>query len=590
MVLFTTKFFRKLYHSKFGSVYVNKIVQLMLKSLAKEDSEIQDDDLRGNSVLFVERMGHYDGLSSLYLVPKTGTTIDYWVSQFPDNSFYKGWWIFDHLNYKWAAGIGYVRDMTGNDRHAQVYGNPCIVSGGAGLTLPWRPDSVPSLVSSLDGIENHYRVEDNVDYQVGSTDFSLIAVIYPKTFAKSKKYSNWVIELDGDNDYLDLGARTALWSQSMTKFTVAMWVRMGAAGFEAGEDGPSDYRTFFGVADDPSENDEISFYFLRGDQITGGSADEVYIGSDVTNDGYTTDTHRYSTSPVNKEQWYHVVITYDSTLGSNNFKLYVDSILQSNGDDAPNYPAETIAIDASTKAYIGKYISTDNTEYGGRVKDFRFWSNTTLTQTDVTNLFNGIEGSLGGDCHISMDGGEGTLTRDAATGFDATLVNGPIWVFDTTFIYNSIEEQRIISKRDDSNNRYTLWIGTNGVIEFNVKEGGTDVKSKANVALTLNAWSWIVVTYTTSTNTIKIYINGTDVTTTTTSGTIFNDNQGAAFNTLWIGSSNKNAGLLNAGIYLAGFERGAMNSSEVSNLFTTKGVMDLSNASQVAVVNFCIPQ
>lgn len=594
MVLFTTKFFRKLYRSKFGSVYVNKIVQLLLKQNANDTAEIEDDDLRGNSILFTERIGRYDGLSSIYRVPKTGTTIDYWVATFPDKQFIEGWWIFDHVNYNYANGAGYVRDMSYNDRDARSYGNPCIVSGGSGLQLPWLPDMMPSLVTELDGIDDHYRVTNITDFQVGTQSFSWVGVFYPQSFAKVDKYSNWTLgftNVTDENCYVDGGAATSHWSKSFTKFTLSMWVKWTNGGIPDFEGDPSDngYRTVLGIADDPSENDEISLYFVRSDQA---GLPYNAIGCDCTNDGYTTVNNRYSSQEAFNNVWYHIMMVYDSTLGSANLKLYINGVLQSSAADV-NAAGDTLNIDAATHLLIGKYISTDNNEFGGQVKDFRWWSDVALTQTDVTNQFLGNEGSVASpSVYWAMNEAEGTSMRDENAGQTATLVNGVRWVYDDTYPCVVPIQQVLVSKRDDGNNKYHIWIDTDGMLYAHVREGGTDFAKKLSAVLTLNTWVWIVVTYDTSTNTLKIYKNAVDVSTTTSTNPPYqNGNLGSSFNDVFFCSNNHRGALFNGAIYLLGFEGGgAMNSSEVTNLFNNKATLTDLTAAQVAVVNYCIPQ
>lgn len=593
MVLFTTKFFRKLYRSKFGSVYVNKIVQLLLKQSANDAAEIEDDDLRGNSILFTERIGRYDGLSSIYRVPKTGTTIDYWVATFPDKAFIEGWWIFDHVNHNYSNGAGYVRDMSYNDRDARSYGNPCIVSGGSGLVLPWLPDMMPSIVTDCDGVDDHYRVTNITDFQVGTQSFSWVGVFYPQSFAKVDKYSNWTLgftNVTDEDQYVDGGAATSHWSKSFTKFSLSMWVKWTNGGIEdfPGDPAYNGYRTVFGLADD-NDNDEVSIYFVDKEQ-SGLSYDS--IGTDITNDGYATVNQRYSSAEAKNGVWYHIMLVYDSTLGSANLKLYINGVLQSSAQDV-NATGDTINIDAITHLFIGKYNVDDINEFGGQVKDFRWWSDVALTQTDVTNQFLGNENSVAQPSVFwSMNEAEGTSMRDDITGQTATLVNGVRWVYDDTYPCVVLIQQNLLSKRDDSSNKYTMWIDTDGTLYASVREGGTITNKKISAPLSLNTWVWIVVTYDTSTNTLKIYKNAVDVTTTTgTNPPLENSNLGSAFNDLWFCSSAYRGSLFTGAIYLIGFEGGgAMSSTEVTNLFNNKATLTDLTASQVAVVNYCIPQ
>jgi len=183
LVLFSLNTFRKIFYSQYASSYIEKIVKALVAVQSENVVEDIDDDLRGLSGLFVEKVGYYDGLSEIYKSPKTGTTVDYWCTDWPDvNDVCKGLWYFDHVNHNYALGVGYVKNMAYQDgRDMAIYNDPCVVNGSP-LSLQWRSDYVPSIVSSFKRSQ-YGMIPDSSHFQVLTTDFSFLIVIYPRSEA-----------------------------------------------------------------------------------------------------------------------------------------------------------------------------------------------------------------------------------------------------------------------------------------------------------------------------------------------------------------------------------------------------------------------
>ena len=572
MVLFTTRFFRKIYHSKAASTYIDKIVNLMVKDKSKETEELADDDTRGNSILMVERVGIFDGLSSIYKVPKTGTTVDYHTASFPDKSAIKGWWIFDHVNMNYQAGIGFVRDTSYFDFHARAYGNPCIVSGGPGLQLPWRPDSVPSLVTVANK-DTHYRIPNDDEFKVSTgINKSWVFAIYPRSFGKVNSVTNNVIELenreiDPDIQYINCGNHASLWSQSLTKFSISFWVRFNSL------DGDSDeYIVSHGRA---GTNQSFRITLKRSD----GSNNLDFSIQDIT--GNTSDAE--SDEGVETNTWYHVVCVYDNSLGSDRVKMYLDSVLQL------NVGQETDALNLSADLLIGDTDAQESPDI--KIKDFRFWGPATaLSQQQIIDLFAGNDLAVPtANYHLTMDEGEGNPVANSSQ--TATLVNGAHWNISESYTHQIVRNQIYCSKRDDSNNKYTIWVETDGILYVHIKQGGADFKQKMSSAMNLNTWYWIVVTWNNSTDTIKIWRNAVDVSAATTTGGELNQNLGSAYNDLFLLSSSQHANLADCAIYLFGIENAVMASDEITSLFNNKISIDSNlTASQVAVTEFAMVQ
>ena len=572
MVLFTTKFFRKLFYSKFSSIYVNKIVKLLMRQQSDDNLERRDDDLRGNSVLFIERMGRYDGLSTMYKVPKSGTTIDYWAASFPDKGFIGGWWIFDEMNHnynKGGVGYGLVRDKSYFDRHARVYGNPCIVSGGPGLTFPWRTsDYVPSLVTRQENQEVCYKVTDHADFRVGSQSFSYAFWIYPFEFGNSNRFTQEVIKLDGEDDYIEFPANTGEWSQTMAIFSMSFWFKPTDDPFS------QNYRNILSVGITGSQG-LLSMYYHNG-----------VLGVDVSRNNYGDSVTVETTACNTINKWYHIVVTFNSASG---VKLYVNKVLV----DSASY-AFSIPFSATSKIMAGRWYDDELGEFhmAFEMKGF-FWSDTTeYSQASINALYAGNNGSATGITEtFHFFEGEGVTTKSTA-GFAANLLNGAYWNHSLDYPAKGADvEQLIISKTDDANNGYSFWLEPDGRFNVQVREGGTDIRARMTAILTLNTWVHVVVTYDTSTNTIKIYRDKTDVTTTTGNTTPYNDPE-LDFN-LWFLSNNEKMGCFKGALYEIIFEKGgAMNQTEVNNIYDNKSAAMGNNPSTEipAWVNYAIAQ
>ena len=572
MVLFTTRLFRKIYHSKSASTYIDKIVGLFIKERTTQDQELADDDIRGNTLLQVERMGIYDGLSSIYKVPKTGTTVNYHTASFPDKGFVTGWWIFDHVNANYLSGVGFVRDTSYWDRNARVYGNPCIVNGGPGLQLPWRPDSVPSIVT-LCRSDTHYRIANHADFQVaGGENRSWAFAIYPKSFGKVNSITNNVIEIenreiDPDIQHMNLGNHASLWSQSLTKFSLSIWVRFSTLDGDSNEYILSHGR--FGV------NSSFSIRLLRDE-------DNKIDFSIINSSGTIFDAE--SDDSMETDRWYHIVCTYDNSLGSENMKMYIDSVFQTG-----NTGGGTSAINLSADLLIGDTDAQESPDI--KVKDFRFWGPATaLSAQQILDLFVGNDLAVPtANYHLTMDEGEGNPVANSSQ--TATLVNGAHWNVSESYTHKIVRNQIYVSKRDDSNNKYTIWVDTDGTLYVHIKQGGVDFKKKMSTPMSLNTWYWVVVTWNNSTDTILIYRNGTEISATTTTGGELNQNIGAAYDDLFLLSSNQHANLADCAIYLFGVEDDAMSGSEATSLFNNKISMDGNlTASQVAMTEYAMVQ
>ena len=575
MVLFTTKFFRKLFYSKFSSIYVNKIVKLLMRQQSDDNTELRDDDLRGNSVLFPERMGIYDGLSTIYKVPKTGTTINYWAASFPDKGFIGGWWIFDEAFHNFnRGGIGYgtVRDRSYFDRHARVYGFPCIVSGGPNLTLPWRTsDYIPALVTRTDGETVGYRVTDHADFRVANGSFSYAFWLYPFDFENSNEWTRDVIVLNGDEAWIDFQTNTTDWSKTLGTFSVAFW-------FKPTDDPYTQtYRNVLNLSD---ENDILTIYYDQASK---------QLAFEVTKDNYGTFANVFTNKCNTLNKWYHIVLTYNSSLGSNNLKVYIDG----NFVGQATY-AFSLAFASTARLTAGRYFFDTLGEFhmAMDMKTLFWWDGTELTQAAVTGLYNGTLSSVPGASEdFNFFEGEGSIT-EATSGGDANLLNGAYWNYQPDFPQiGNPNNQKIITKSDDGSNDYAFWVETDGRFNVKIEKAAVEFKARMTSNLVANTWVHIVVTWDTSTNTIKIYKDKVDVTTTTTSSTDYNDS--SLNKDLWFLTNNQRQGCFHGAIYEIIFEKGgAMSQTEVNQLYDNRSAAMGNHPTNEppAWVNYAIAQ
>lgn len=184
-------------------------------------------------------------------------------------------------------------------------------------------------------------------------------------FAKrhAKKYD--YVLLDGNNDWVDLGAQTTLWSRSLQKFSMSCWVMPYTIT-------ATPWSNTAWITD---ENDILGFGFDNTPRVYG----------EVTNDGYTTFANvalNLSSTQINR--WYHLLMIYDALLPSANLKFYVDGDLIGTA----NYVNKTLNILSTKKMLLGHFEDDGPTinNLNGRVRDFRWW-NSVLTNTDALNVY-----------------------------------------------------------------------------------------------------------------------------------------------------------------------------------------------------------
>ena len=128
--------------------------------------------------------------------------------------------------------------------------------------------------------------------------------------------------------------------------------------------------------------------------------------------------------------------------------------------------------------------------------------------------YNGVESSpcwkLNG-----IDEGAGVLdSTDLQVKATTTGISLTAWVKVTDFSQYLGLNRRIMSKTDDANNSYCLFVGNNNSACFAVKFAGVEYKVTSPATLTTDTWYFIAATFNSAgTPAAKIYVNGTVSTT-----------------------------------------------------------------------------
>ncbi len=213
--------------------------------------------------------------------------------------------------------------------------------------------------------------------------------------------SGGFITLDGVNDYVDLTNDATLWSQALTKFTFCFWIRPSA-----GWDG-SDRRVIgHGIGTNGAFNVFI-------DPTTAGR-----IKLNIQNSSGTVIVADSFDITLNDDNF--VACVYDSTLGSANMKIYVNSSLG-------NTANLTDTLNVSSALILGD----STTDFKGQIWDFRWWTNTALSGLEIDEIYDGAD-DASVDYWLKMDEGTGNPKDFVSNTKVGTLTNGATWSGATT--------------------------------------------------------------------------------------------------------------------------------------------------------------
>jgi len=239
-----------------------------------------------------------------------------------------------------------------------------------------------------------------------------------------KAGTGFSIVLDGNGDYVDLGAQTSLWSQSLTKFSFSCWFypttlydknRQGITITDGNDSFALQFRTDLGY---------VSFILTKDNYLTYGLAQK-------------------GGSALETNKWYHIVCTYDNSLGSANVKIYVDKVL---GTSVTDYTF-ALAVASTEQLYLGRYEPTSTDEFAGNIKDFRWFNNKELTQTEINNIYDNSSSSPTPDYWLKMREGTGTPV-DSIGANTTTFAGNTTWSNQCpdSLIYESTTSSESLSR------------------------------------------------------------------------------------------------------------------------------------------------
>jgi hypothetical protein len=217
------------------------------------------------------------------------------------------------------------------------------------------------------------------------------------------------LTFDGVNDIADCGNHSDLWSQALSKFSFSCWIYP-----TAGWDGS--FRSV--VVHGAGVGHRFQCYI--DDSVTGE------IGFQVRN-SVNGQFNALSTG-LSLNQWNHVVGVYDNSLGSANIKIYVNKVVgatTANLTESPNLSAILALADTST-------------DFKGDMKDFRFWKDKALTQTEIDNIHANNSSAPTPDYWLKLAEGTGSPT-DSISGTKTATLTGSTWTIRSPGPWRGLE-------------------------------------------------------------------------------------------------------------------------------------------------------
>lgn len=230
----------------------------------------------------------------------------------------------------------------------------------------------------------------------------------------------------------------------------------------------------------------------------------------------------------------------------------------------------------------------------------------TGTATAVVHAEAGVIANL--VAHWKLDEGSGTNAADSAGNVDGTLTNGPVWVDDgrlckaldfdgdndrITFPHNATMSltsftltawinsdtvaagYRGIVSKGTSGNDWNYWLGMDGdEIDFGFYNGSDWPSYRSSSNLSVDTWYHFAGTFDNTTDEIFLYLNGTEVLSTSTTDTPTTNTQSG-----WIGTDQENKDWDGEIDDVRIYNR-ALTASEIQSLAATYKVIDLGTASE----------
>jgi hypothetical protein len=218
--------------------------------------------------------------------------------------------------------------------------------------------------------------------------------------ATRKAGTGFSLIFDGVNDAASLGDHTSLWSQGLTKFAFAFWLLPTAGG-----DGFS--RTVFRHGTGNTAGDKVVYI---------NDTNPTWIVFDVK-DASNNLRQAISTALV-LNRWNHIIGSYNSTLGNDNVRIYVDSVLGATRGNTT---------DTITRTGQAAELSAPSTDLAGNMKDFKWWTTRAINTSEAVQVYND-DGSFpfAPDYWLKMREGTGNPV-DSVGAKTTSLTGGTTW-------------------------------------------------------------------------------------------------------------------------------------------------------------------
>ena len=162
---------------------------------------------------------------------------------------------------------------------------------------------------------------------------------------------------NGTNDYIDCTNDATLWSKALTKFSFAVWIYPTAAG-----DG-NDRNV---VSHGGSSNNSFRLII--------DSTDPTRIKFTIKDSGAVS--HTASSFVLNLNEWNHVACSYDSSLGTQNVRIYHNGVKEGTAD-----------FTGSINISAALTLADSSNDFKGYMKDFKFWDDQSINDDEAEELY-----------------------------------------------------------------------------------------------------------------------------------------------------------------------------------------------------------
>ncbi len=323
---------------------------------------------------------HYSTLKSVAQINEVERHIRLFVSSFPEAfcfSYYGNNAGGTTFNESTGAIVG---DMyfNGNVSTSIVSSGTVYNSTGSGGTLLSNPPNFPAFDSSL---------------------FDSLLTVAENT---SGIYQNYALDFDGSNDYVEASGFKGVTGTSSR--TVEMWIKTSTTGMLSnwGQNSPGKR---FGIRVNNN-----------------GNYGNIGCLKAEVNSGYTT-----GSTDLRDGNWHHIAVTLndDGSPNANEFKLYVDGVLEINSKTL----SRGINTASSANVVLGSNESNGDDYFNGEMDEVRIWSverNASQISATKDSVLTGSETGL--VAYYNFQENSGSTANDTQTqeNNDGTI-NGASW-------------------------------------------------------------------------------------------------------------------------------------------------------------------